>query len=340
MRLEQLVRARTAGVLAVVTIVAALALVVAFGQLPGGATGPSGAATPGLTTGPSLPATPPASPAAGGSLAPSVDPGGNPIVLVGAGDIADCRSDRASATAALLDGIEGTIFTLGDNAYERGSRKEFDDCYAPTWGRHLDRTRPALGNHEYGTAGAAGCFGYFGERAGDPARGYYAYDLGAWRIYALNSNCNVVACGPASAQVAWLRDDLASNPRRCTLAYWHHPRFSSGRHGNNPDVQSLWDVMYETGGELVLAGHDHLYERFAPMSRRGDPDPDRGIVSFVVGTGGRELYEFHEILPTSVSRDATTFGVLELTLYPDRWSSRFVPVAGPRPVSLRLPVPG
>lgn len=249
-------------------------------------------------------------------------------MLVGAGDIADCRSDGDSATSDLLDGIEGTVFTLGDNAYERGSREEFEDCYGPTWGRHLDRTRPAIGNHEYGTAGAAGHFGYFGERAGDLSRGYYAYDRGAWRIYALNSNCEVVACDGSSAQVAWLKGDIAANPRQCTLAYWHQPRYSSGRHGSDPSTDSLWRVLYEAGAELVLAGHDHSYERFAPMSWGGDPDADRGVVSFVVGTGGRDLYEFHEILPTSITRDSATWGVLELTLFADSWSSRFVPVAG------------
>ena len=319
---------RAAVLIAVLGAVAALALIAALGGRPGAVIGPSGATTSGLATRSPIPATPPGSATVGGSVTPSGEPAASPVVLVGAGDIADCRSDRAAATADLLDDIDGTVFTLGDNAYERGSRREYEDCYRPTWGRHLERTRPVPGNHEYGTAGAAGYFGYFGERAGDPARGYYAYDLGAWHIYALNSNCDDVACGPASAQVAWLEGDLTANPRRCTLAYWHHPRYSSGRHGNIAETDRLWDVLYEAGAEIVLAGHDHSYERFAPMSASGDPDPDRGVVAFVVGTGGRALYEFHDILPTSRSRDAASWGVLELTLFADRWSSRFVPVAG------------
>lgn len=326
--LRRLGGARAAGALAVIAALAALALVVALGGLPDGVFGPSGPPTSAPSTSPTSPVGPSGSPTAGGSAAPSGEPVAEPVVLVGAGDIADCRLDGDSATAGLLDGIEGTVFTLGDNAYERGTRQEFEDCYGPTWGRHLERTWPSSGNHEYGTAGAAGYFGYFGERAGDPAKGYYAYDLGAWRVYALNSNCGVVRCGEASAQVAWLKDDLAANPRRCTLAYWHHPRYSSGRHGSDPSTDVLWDVLYEAGAEIVLAGHDHSYERFAPMSRTGDPDPDRGIVSFVVGTGGRDLYEFGDVLPTSISRDSATWGVLELTLFAASWSSRFVPVAG------------
>jgi hypothetical protein len=251
-----------------------------------------------------------------------------PVVLVGAGDIAVCGAPGDSQTAALLDGIAGTVFTLGDNAYDNGTRLEYESCYDPTWGRHFDRTMPSPGNHEYNTTGAAGYYDYFGERAGDPDKGYYAYDRGAWRIYALNSNCQIVACGESSAQVAWLKSDMADHPHECTLAYWHHPRYSSMRHGSQAFTDALWDSLYEAGAEIVLAGHDHGYERFAPMNAAGSLAPGRGIVSFVVGTGGRDLYEFHDIISTSRRRDATTWGVLQLTLSEGAWSSRFVPVAG------------
>jgi hypothetical protein len=250
-------------------------------------------------------------------------------VFVGAGDIADCGSTGDSQTAALVKNIAGTVFTLGDNAYESGTLQEYQDCYGPTWGAFKSRTRPTSGNHEYNTPGAAGYYAYFGARAGDPDEGWYAYNLGAWRIYALNSNCSDIGgCGSGSPQVAWLKADLAAHPHQCTLAYWHHPRFSSGMHGNNPSTDGLWDALYAARAEIVLSGHDHSYERFAPMSGGGSLDPGRGIVEYVVGTGGREHYSFPTVLPTSRARNATTWGVLKLTLSAGSWASRFVPVAG------------
>jgi hypothetical protein len=251
------------------------------------------------------------------------------VTLVGAGDIAGCNSDTDTQTAALVEAIQGTVFTLGDNAYEDGKRSEFDNCYDPTWGRFKERTRPSPGNHDYNTAGAAGYFGYFGDSAGPAGRGYYAYDSGAWRIYSLNSMCGEIGgCGAGSAEVQWLRADLAAHASPCSLAYWHHPRYSSGEHGNNASMDEIWDALYDAGVELVLAGHDHSYERFAPMNRAGNVAPGKGITSFVVGTGGREFYEFDEILATSRARASGVAGVIELTLRPGGWSSRFVPVPG------------
>jgi hypothetical protein len=249
--------------------------------------------------------------------------------LVGAGDIAVCDSDGDEATARLLDGIPGTVFTAGDNAYEDGSTSDFQDCYAPSWGRHRGRTKPSPGNHDYHTSGAAGYFGYFGELAGPGQRGYYAYDLGAWRIYSLNSNCDDVegGCEAAGEQVAWLRGDLAANPRACVAAYWHHPLFSSGNHGNNSEMADIWEALDEAGADVVLAGHDHHYERFAPMVASGERD-DAGIRAFVVGTGGRGLYSLGSINPNSEVRNNTTHGVLKLTLRADRYDWEFVPVAG------------
>jgi hypothetical protein len=252
-----------------------------------------------------------------------------PASLIAAGDVASCTTTGDSATAKLVDAIPGTVAVLGDSVYPSGTASQFRDCYGPTWGRFLDRTRPAPGNHEYLTRAAAGYFGYFGGRAGDPAEAWYAYDLGAWRIYALNSNCDEIGgCGARSGQVAWLRADLEANPRACVLAYWHHPRFSSGRHGSQDQVTGLWETLYDAGAELVLNGHDHGYERFAPQSGHGTLDAERGTVEFVVGTGGFSHYEFPNVLATSRVRDNTSFGVLQLSLAVGSWTARFVPIAG------------
>ena len=251
------------------------------------------------------------------------------MVLVGAGDIAACAASGDEATADLLDTIDGTVFTLGDNVYENGTAAEFQRCYDPTWGRQRDRTLPVPGNHDYNTPGAAGYFGYFGAAAGDPSTGYHATDLGTWRIYVLNSNCAAIGgCDAGSAQERWLRDDLAANPRRCVLAMWHHPRFSSGQHGNISATQALWQALYAAGAELVLNGHDHIYERFAPQTPTGKADPSAGIVEIVVGTGGRSHYVFERIRANSLVRDNTTYGVVRLVLSDGAWSSEFIPVPG------------
>ncbi len=297
------------------------------GTGPGG-TGPAGSpsatsvASPAVTAPPTATESPPLQPSA---TAPGT------VTLVGAGDIADCRSDVDTETAAIVAAIPGTVFTLGDNAYEDGKLSEFRNCYEPTWGAFRDRTRPAPGNHDYRTAGAAGYFEYFGDLAGPAGRGYYAYDRGAWRIYSLNSQCGEIGgCGAGSAQLRWLREDLAANPSRCSLAYWHEPRYSSGEHGNTASMDDIWDTLFDAGVELVLAGHDHSYERFAPMNKAGNLAQDRGITSFVVGTGGREFYDFEDILPTSRAHVSGVAGVLELTLKPASWEARFVPVLGGR----------
>jgi hypothetical protein len=253
---------------------------------------------------------------------------GNPV-LVGAGDIASCSSSGDEATAELLDGIPGTVFTAGDNAYESGTATEFANCYDPTWGRHKARTKPTPGNHEYNTAGASGYFGYFGAAAGDPSKGYYSYNLGDWHVVALNSVCHEVGgCGATSPMVTWLKNDLAANPKTCTIAYWHHPLFSSGSIGNHPSMRPTWDVLYAGNADVVVSGHDHNYERFAPQRPDGTLDRARGIREFVVGTGGGTLYTFKNIQPNSEVRNAGTYGVLKLTLNPTSYEWQFVPVAG------------
>jgi len=241
--------------------------------------------------------------------------------LIGAGDIGRCDSSRDDATARLVDRMIGRVFTLGDNAYPSGSPKQFEDCYAPSWGRFLGRTRPSPGNHDYATADAAGYFGYFGSRAGPAERGYYAYDHGAWRIYSLNSE------RIGDEQLAWLEADLEANPRRCSLAYWHRPLFSSGLHGNDPSVRPFWKLLYAAGAEIVLNGHDHDYERFA----RQRPNGTRywlGIQQFVVGTGGAGLRAFADIQPHSIERQASAHGVLKLRLRDGGYGWRFVSVGG------------
>lgn len=255
----------------------------------------------------------------------------NDPVLVGAGDIASCSSTGDEATASLLDGIAGTVVTLGDNVYDNGTATEYANCYGPTWGRHLARTKPTPGNHEYNTPNATGYYGYFGAAAGDPSKGYYSYDLGAWHIIVLNSNssCTTISCAAGSAQETWLRADLAAHTNVCTLAYWHHPRFNSGAsHGNNTDVAPFWDALYQYGADVILNGHEHVYERFAPQTPAAVADPAAGIRQFTVGTGGRSHYTFGTIQPNSEVRDGTSYGVLKLTLHATSYDWQFVPVAG------------
>jgi hypothetical protein len=252
---------------------------------------------------------------------------GSVAVLVGAGDIASCDDlAGAQATATLLDNIPGTVFAARDLAYE-----QFAKCYGPTWGRFKDRTRPAPGNHEYHSDGASGYVRYFGAAAGDPKKGYYSYDLADWHIVVLNSECEAVGgCEAGSAQGQWLRQDLKEHSATCKLAYWHKPLFSSGaKHGNDPEIKPLWDALYAASVDVVLNGHDHDYERFAPQDPSGKLDPQRGIREFVVGTGGKNSHRtFASAQPNSEVRQADIFGVLKLTLRTAGYEWEFVSEAG------------
>ena len=249
----------------------------------------------------------------------------SPPVLVGAGDIASCAYDDDAATAKLLDAIRGVVFTAGDDVYPSGSADQFALCYQQTWGRHRPRTRPAPGNHDYATFGASAYYHYFGPVAGDSGLGYFSYDLGGWHLISLNSNISMTA---GSAQEQWLRSDLSLHPAPCTLAYWHHPRFSSGEHGSSTAPQPLWQALYDANADVVISGHDHTYERFAPQTPDGLLDTARGIREFVVGTGGAEFYQFPSIRPNSEVRQNTTHGVIKLTLRAHGYDWEFVPVAG------------
>ena len=252
--------------------------------------------------------------------------GGGSNVFVGAGDISDCGNDNDEATAKLLDGIAGTVYTTGDNVYSSGTATEFATCYDPTWGRHKARTKPAPGNHDYNTSGATGYYGYFGSLAGPSGRGYYSFDLGDWHIISLNSEVSMSA---GSAQEIWLRADLAASTKQCTLAYWHKPRFSSGTdHGSLSAAQPLWQALYDFHAEIVLNGHEHNYERFAPQSPTGTADGTNGIREFVVGTGGESHYTGMSPIANSQVFNGTTFGVLKLTLSAGTYSWQFIPVSG------------
>jgi hypothetical protein len=255
-------------------------------------------------------------------------------VMVGAGDIA-YDGPGAEATARLLDAIPGTVFNLGDNAYQTGSPEEFARHYHPTWGRHLGRTRPTVGNHEYRTPGAEGYFRYFGARAGEPGKGYYAYDVSPdWRVVVINSAIGgsdnaSPNLGPATAQYRWLADDLDRHATQNVIAMWHHPTFSSGIHGDNENTNPIWQLLHQKGADIALWGHDHHYERFYPMDGAGKRNDGTGIQSFVVGTGGKNHYKFIKFAKkTTAVRDADTFGVLKLTLAKDRYEWEFIPEAG------------
>jgi len=259
------------------------------------------------------------------AAAADVDTG---ITVYAAGDIARCAypdpayagaADTAATVAAgLARDPHAIVLALGDLTYPHGAAKEFTDCYAPTWGRFKDRTWPAPGNHEYYTPGAKPYFAWWGERAG---RGYYSIDLGTWHVVSLDSNLSGAA---HAAQLDWLRADLASHPARCTLAFWHHPLYSSGGHGSVPAMRDAWQLLYDAGAELVLSGHDHDYERFAPQDANGRLDPARGIRQFVVGTGG--AYPTPFLLPVAHSevRDSNRTGVLRLHLYAGGYGWEFV----------------
>jgi hypothetical protein len=257
----------------------------------------------------------------------------SPLFNGGLGTAASCRQKYTSdlVTSAPLAGV----LALGDNQYENGTLSKYLGSYDLSWGRFKNITHPAVGNHEYTTAGALGYFDYFNGtgnadgRAGPRGKGYYSFDIGAWHLISLNSNClQAGGCSVGSPQEQWLRADLAAHPTTCTLAFWHHPRFSSGQHGDTGLLTAIWQALYDANADVVLSGHDHLYERFAPQTGAGAADPARGIREFVVGTGGRSHYAFGTPQPNSEVRNSDTYGLLRLTLHPDSYDWAFTPEAG------------
>jgi len=249
-------------------------------------------------------------------LATSVGTAPRPVTLIAVGDIASCTSDGDEKTAALARTLPGPIAVLGDIAYESGTAEDFANCFDPSWGSLVPRIRAALGNHEYGSGTAQVAI----DRFRLPRNGWYSYSVGAWHVVVLNSNCSKVGgCERGSPEWRWLKADLVANRSRCTLAYWHHPRFSSGFHGPNIEVAPLWELLAAARADVVLQGHDHHYERFAPV---------KGIRSFVVGTGGKSLYPTLLPRPGSVVRNSDSYGVLRLTLRPTGYDWKFLPVEG------------
>jgi 3',5'-cyclic AMP phosphodiesterase CpdA len=263
-------------------------------------------------------------------------------VVVAAGDIAECPSGRQAETAALVERIApDAVLTLGDTVYPNGSLDEFLDCYDETWGKFRSITRAAVGNHEYHSPHAGPFYAYFCGGSGAPLEGRTSFDVGTWHVVVLNSNCggdldvpaSVAAefggCGADSPQARWLKEDLATHRTRCTLAMWHHPRFSSGPYGNAPYMHALWQILHEAGADVVLSGHAHLYERFEPLDADGQSDPARGLREFVVGTGGKvPLHPIADVAPGSVARNNTAHGVLRLELRPTSYTWRFVAIDG------------
>ncbi len=250
----------------------------------------------------------------------AAQPAGDELVVVAVGDIAD-DGDGDAATATVARRLRPElVLTTGDNAYPDGSAEDFSRFYAPTWGALRAITRPVPGNHEYETPGARGYFGYFGDAAGEPGRGYYTFRRGGWRFVALNTE---VAHDAASPQLRWLERVLREPGPPCTLAYWHRPRFTSGGYDDDPGLAPLWRALQRAGADIVLSGHDHVYERYGPLDADGRADP-AGIRQFVVGTGGRRL---HELRPDRrrIAGTDDTLGVLELRLRRGSYDARFVP---------------
>ncbi len=258
------------------------------------------------------------------------------FTLVGAGDISGCGPALAGAeaTAKLIEKIPGEVFASGDLAYEHGNAAEFTDCYGKTWGRFKDRTHPTLGNHEYGTPGARDYFRYWGDRAGPVGKGYYSFDLGVWHIIALNSNCGAPGlggCGAGSPEETWLKKDLGEHASSCIVAFGHHALFSSGiyrKHAVHPELKQIVQDLYAAHADLLLVGHEHSYERFAPQDPDGKIDPEHGIREIVVGTGGRSHYPLGFTMDNSEVRNMDTFGVIKVTLMPHGYTWEFIPVEG------------
>ncbi|HEY9664159.1 MAG TPA: metallophosphoesterase, partial [Allocoleopsis sp.] len=277
--------------------------------------------------------TPTSTPTATSTSTQGADQG---LTLLTAGDIANCGNTKDTETANLVLSYPNVpVLTLGDSAYDSGTSTEFTNCFDPTWGQFKDRIHPAVGNHEYRTANASGYFNYFGAAAGDPTKGYYSFDLNTqWHVVVINSNCsNIGGCGTTSPQYAWLQQDLTNNANKNIIAMWHAPRYSSGTaHGSSSSMDAIFDLLVSNHADLILQGHEHNYERFAPINAAGQVDQVNGVRSFVVGTGGKDSDNYTlgtPILGSEKGCGAGTIGVLKVTLYSDHYTWEFLQTSGP-----------
>jgi hypothetical protein len=293
-----------------VTLLISLAVVASTGcrDSPTGPTGPRTDVPPGG----------PPNPPPGG-----FPPTGQTAVLVAVGDIGECGSPGVQQAAALADRIGGDVILAGDLAYYQGSMQDYMRCFDPYWGQFRSRWRPTPGNHEYDTPGAAGYFQYFGEAAGSLGRSFYSFRAGSWLVLMLDSN---IPTRIGSPQFDFVRSVLLAQRAPCTMAVWHHPLFSSGPNGPNSFMRDMWALLHAFDADVIVAAHDHLYERFGKQDADGRSDAG-GLRQFVVGTGGAHLYDFMRITPNSQAR-LKAHGVLRLTLEPTRYDWAFIDASG------------
>ena len=261
------------------------------------------------------------------SITPTKTP--DPVYLTGAGDISVCDYETDDATAALLENVPGLVFTLGDTQYSGSTYEKFSTCFDQSWGKYKERMIPVIGNHEYEDNNAAGYYDYFENELDPDRQGYYSMDVGAWHVIVLNSQCDAVGgCDKKSPQVQWLESDLAKDSHLCTLALWHHPRFSTGYHGPDKDMDAIWQLMVENDVELVINGHEHNYERFAPMDADGKINLSDGTRMIIAGTGGADLRPQYLQDPASLVYSNNSYGVLQLKLEYGTYTWEFIPVEG------------
>ena len=317
------------------SVSATLMVIASASPTPAATPAPTPTKTPAPTPRPTATPTPAPTATATATPRPTSTPTAADPVIAAAGDIAcdptansgaPARCDQAATAQQIISLNPTAVLTLGDHQYESNTSSQYTAVFHPTWGAFKGKIRPAIGNHEYLTPNAAGYFGYFGAAAGDPAKGYYSYNLGAWHLISLNSECSHVGgCGAGSAQETWLRADLAAHPAACTLAYWHEPRWSSGEHGNATQMTTIWNDLVAAHADLVLSGHNHDYERFPALNASGVPT-STGVREFVVGTGGKNHYGFGTAPAISGElRNDTAFGIVRLDLHPTSYEWRFLP---------------
>ncbi len=324
--------------LVVATAIAVIVIVAGgWSVLAGGAGRPAATATPATAEiGSGTPATEaPATATPVGATSATAPPEAADVVIAAAGDIAcdpsansgsPAKCDQAATAQQIISLNPTAVLSLGDQQYESNTASAYAAVFDKTWGAFKSKIRPAVGNHEYLTHDATGYFDYFGAAAGDPTKGYYSYDLGAWHLISLNSECtHIGGCGPGSAEEAWLLADLAAHPATCTLAYWHEPRWSSGEHGDATQMTTIWNDLVAAHVDVVLSGHNHDYERFPTLDENGTPSPS-GVQEFVVGTGGKNHYGFGSTPPLAGEiRNSTAFGILRMDLHPTSYDWKFLP---------------